>query len=91
MNLSAEHLTALRSYLKEFTASTTEAEHQKQVDVINSLIPALVDTISDEELTAMSNEMWGYVMTGIITTNSADKESSSQAAETEAQPTIKEN
>lgn len=74
MNLSPEHLVALRAYLKEFTASSTDAEHQEQIDVINSLIPALVDSISDEEFTVMSNEMWGYVMTGIITTTWGDSD-----------------
>ena len=66
MNLTPEHLASLRAYLKEFTASSPDGAHQEQVNVVNSLIPALVDTISDEELTALSNDMWGFVLTGII-------------------------
>lgn len=81
MTLTKEHLDALRGYLKEFSAAPLDASHQESADVVNSHIPALVDAISDEELTVMTNDMWSYIMTGIISAPPQEEPTESAAIE----------
>lgn len=84
MTLSHDHLVALRSYLKEFkaTSNSTDPEHLKAAEVLNELIPALVDSISDEDLTNMTNQMWEFVMTGLVTKATGSGEPTNDDAET---------
>lgn len=66
VNLTSAHLAELRNYLKEFKASSADAEHQGRADKVSDLVPAMVDAIHDDELAAITNDMWAYVMTNMI-------------------------
>lgn len=67
MTLTETHLTELRNYLKEFKAYPKDEADQGKADIVTSLIPAMVEAITDEELTDMSNAMWGYTITNMVT------------------------
>ena len=66
MTLTEIHLAELRSYLKEFRAFSKDEADQAKAETINELIPMMVDTISDDELTSMSNQMWSFVTTVML-------------------------
>ena len=66
MTLTEVHLTELRNYLKEFKAFPKDEADAGKAETINALIPALVETMTDEELTGAMNGMWSTIMTGII-------------------------
>ncbi len=82
MNLTPEHLTALRTYLKEFTAAPLKEEDQSKAEAVNALIPAMIDAISDEELTDMTNRMWEFVMNSMMTSKPAEKETQTEQLNT---------
>ena len=56
-----------REHLKDYVATPIRPEYQEHVDVLNSLIPAFVDAVTDEELERMIDLMCDYIMEQIIT------------------------
>lgn len=50
------NLTALRNYLKKTVAVTGEDGNEQETAIINQLIPAMIDSLTDEELLAMFYE-----------------------------------
>lgn len=85
--LTSIHLTELRNYLKEFKAYPKDEADQPKAELINQVLPAWIDTITDEDLTAMCHEMWGFVTTNLIN-NLTQKEADGQE---EAQPLVELN
>ncbi len=56
----------LRKFLKQYKASPISEQYQEAADRVNDLIPALVDTIKDEELDTIMIAFTDYLMTSII-------------------------
>ena len=76
MTLSPEHLTQLRTYLKEFKASSMDEANKEAAETVNNLIPALIDSIKDEELDHIMSDTWSYILFQLITQASQPQEPS---------------
>lgn len=74
MNLTDTHLVELRAYLKGFVVAAQDESATPQAEALNALIPAIVDAISDDELTIMTNQTWGFVLESILASNTAPPE-----------------
>lgn len=67
--MTPEALTAIRSYLKEFKAYPTgenEEEFKSQAAIVNLIIPAIVDKITDDEIEVMMHQTFSFVLTSIL-------------------------
>jgi len=64
--VTSRHLRELRKFLKNYRATPLDASHQEQADIITGLIPALVDSITDEELSSLLFNFSDYLMNSII-------------------------
>jgi hypothetical protein len=87
-NLAPEHMSALRSYLREFTASPVNGADQEKADVMNTLIPQIIDSLSDEELTYMMNDTWSYILTSMINAPSEQQRREVEEHEQAPSPTV---
>lgn len=64
--MTSEQLSMMRAYLKEFKFVAPEEKYQEDADVANGLLPALVDSITDEELSSIIEEFRSYLLYSII-------------------------
>lgn len=64
--MTETHLTELRAFLKEYKAQPLTPAYQEAADRVNDLIPALVDSIKDEELENIMMSFADYLMQSII-------------------------
>jgi hypothetical protein len=54
-------ITALRAYLKSATVHPISAEFAPQAEIVARLLPAMIDYLTDDELTAMFHAAEGLV------------------------------
>lgn len=64
--MTAEHLALMRAYLKLFTVIPKREEYQEQAAIANELLPALIDTITDEELSQVMEEFRSYFLYSLM-------------------------
>lgn len=80
--MSTAHLAELRSFLKEFKATPLNEEYAPQAETVNALLPAMIDSITDEELSDLMNTSWEFILFNMLSqpaaANAEPKEEASQ-------------
>jgi hypothetical protein len=76
--MTSEQIQSIRDYMKEFRAQPTSDEFIAQAEVVNQLIPSIVDEITDAEIEGMIHQTFSYILSSIIN----QKESNDQTQTT---------
>jgi hypothetical protein len=72
--MTSEQIQSIRDYMKEFRAHPTSDEFVKQAEIVNELIPSIVDEITDAEIEGMIHQTFSFVLHSILEAKTTEKE-----------------